>query len=88
MRNKIEGAPGIGKSQILFLLTKPKWMPLWLHRWREKRAWLRWGRDEPLYIALPELDPTDIAMPFDVHNKHIAKPRPWPTAKENDNAPV
>ena len=42
------GAPGIGKSHMLYILTKPKWVPMWLHRWREKRAWLRWGT---IYIA-------------------------------------
>jgi hypothetical protein len=51
-------------------------MPLWLHRWREKRAWLRWNRDNYVIINLPTLEPTDYAIP-DLNNHIIAKPRKW-----------
>ena len=71
-----KGQPGMGKSQMLFLLNKPKWMPLWLHKWREKRAWLRWNRDRPLIIAIPELDPSDLSVP-NLNQHYIAKPRKW-----------
>lgn len=81
-KDKLEGAAGMGKSQILFLLTKPKWMPLWLHRWRERRAWLRWGKDQPVIFPLPTLNPSDVFIP--THN-NIAAPRPWPK-KEDENA--
>lgn len=81
------GTPGFGKSQVLFLLNKPKWMPLWLHRWREKRAWLRWGKGNFVFIVPTKLDPSDLAMPFNPLRKHLhtVAPRPWPK-KENDDA--
>jgi hypothetical protein len=34
--HKLEGTPGIGKSRIMLTLGKPKWMPLWLHRLRNR----------------------------------------------------
>ena len=76
--------PGTGKAQMLFLLNKPKWMPLWLHRWRERRAWLRWGADKPVIFALGNYEPSDFALPFDPARKHThtVKPRPWPTEGE------
>ena len=76
-----EGKPGMGKSQMLYILNKPKWMPMWLHRWREKRAWLRWNKGNYVIINLPTLEPTDYAMP-DLNNHIITKPRPWPKEGE------
>lgn len=63
------GAPGIGKSHMLYILTKPKWMPMWLHIWREKRAWLRWNKGNYVIFDLPTIEPSDYAMPS--MNKHI-----------------
>lgn len=76
----IEGTPGMGKSQMLYILNKPKWMPMWLHRWREKRAWLRWVKGNYVIINLPTLEPTDYAMPS-LNDHIIATPRKW---KEQD----
>ncbi len=82
---EMEGGPGMGKSQILFLLNKPKWMPVWLHRWREKRAWVRWQKDKPLIIALPTLEPRDLALPFDPLRKHLHTVKPRPLTKKDTN---
>ena len=72
----IEGTPGVGKSHMLYILNKPKWMPMWLHRWREKRAWLRWNKGNYVIINLPTLEPTDYAIPR-LHDHIIATPRKW-----------
>ena len=63
------GTPGMGKSHMLYILTKPKWVPMWLHRLQEKRAWLRWNKGNYVIIDLPTIEPIDYAMPS--LNKHI-----------------
>ena len=73
---KTEGKPGMGKSQMLYILSKPKWMPMWLHKWREKRAWLRWSKGDYIIINIPPLESTDFAIP-DLNNHIIATPRKW-----------
>lgn len=79
------GTPGFGKSRALLLMGKPKWMPLWLHRWREKRAWLRWRTSNTVIVALGNYEPSDLALP--TLHKHTVAPRPWPKKEEeNDDA--
>jgi hypothetical protein len=47
------GEPGMGKSHILLQLTKPKYMPMWLHRWNSRHN----------IIDASKVDLSDIMMP-------------------------
>lgn len=77
---KREGIPGMGKSAVLRYLGKPKWMPKWLWRQREKRAWLRWRTSDTVIIALGNYEPSDLVLPT-LHN-HTVAPRPWPKKEQ------
>ena len=81
--------------RMLGLTRKPKWMPRWLHRWRELRKWRSMGFEGAVeYYEMSkwvEFNPTALGMPYlatgndpddsagAAHTKHILKPRPWPT---------
>jgi hypothetical protein len=47
------GTPGMGKSHILLQLTKPKYMPMWLHRWNSRHN----------IIDASKVDLSDLMMP-------------------------
>ena len=69
---KKDGMPGHAKSRIAMMHFKPKWMPLWLYAWNEKRKWVRFAKKHPhctdaaitAWAAMPPLiltgnDPSD-----------------------------
>ena len=70
--------PGMGKAHIMRRLagvpTKPRWMPLWLHRWRERRAWRKLGVVE--VFTLEDMDPSDFIFDPSKPSRPVM-PRPW-----------